>query len=171
MKNPVLLILAVYFLAVSCKSTSAVPQDNALKTELAKYRNQVESLDRQLAEKDQRIQQLLNEKNQLNRDLTSAETSLQSVTEQLQETSDDYGVWFRVQIGAYEDRRIDKSLETTDQMTLEERDELQKVVLGRFRVYEDAKRLQEQLKGMGLDDAWIVSYKDGRRVPIEEVRY
>ncbi len=171
MRKHFLLILAVAAVAVSCKSTSGLSDESAaMRRDLAQARGQVDNLNQQLAEKDQRINQLLNEKNQVGRDLTAAQSKLQEVTEQLQETSDDYGVWFRVQIGAYEGRRIDKSLETTDQMSLEERDELQKIALGRFRNYDDAKRLQEHLKSVGLSDAWIVSYRDGERVPIEEVR-
>jgi hypothetical protein len=88
----------------------------------------------------------------------------------MQAASDNYGVWFRVQIGAYEERRIDKSLETTDQLTLEQQNALQKVALGRFRNYADAKQLQSQLQAMGVKGAWVVSYRDGVRVPIETVR-
>lgn len=86
----------------------------------------------------------------------------------MQASSDDYGIWFRVQIGAYKNRQIDKNLETTDELSLEKPNDIQKVSLGRFRQYEDAKRLKTQLKGMGLKDAWIVSYKDGKRISIEE---
>lgn len=118
------------------------------------------------AEKNALENQLANSQSQL----ASAQQNLKEVTKQMQATSDNYGVWFRVQIGAYQDRRIDNSLETTDQLSLEERNELQKIALGRFRNYDDAKRLQTQLQEMGLKDAWVVSYKDGERVPIEQVR-
>ncbi|GJM34147.1 MAG: hypothetical protein DHS20C18_31480 [Saprospiraceae bacterium] len=103
-------------------------------------------------------------------ELANLQGQLSAVTQKMQESSDDYGVWFRVQIGAYEGGHIDKSLETTNELSLEERNKLQKVALGRFRNYADAKQLQTQLQAKGLKDAWIVSYKDGVRVPIEEVK-
>lgn len=106
----------------------------------------------------------------LNQELKYSQEQLASMTRQMQEASDDFGVWFRVQIGAYEDRAIDNELETTEGLSLEGDDDLQKVVLGRFRTYEKAKRLQDHLKTMGVADAWIVTYKDGERVPIESVR-
>lgn len=106
----------------------------------------------------------------LQNQLINTQGDLAEMTRQMQETSDDYGVWFRVQIGAYEERHIDNRLETTDQLSLEKKDDLQKIALGRFRDYADAKQLQSQLQAMGLKDAWVVSYKDGVRVPIETVK-
>ena len=105
----------------------------------------------------------------LNQELKYTQEQLASVTQQMQAASDDFGVWFRVQIGAYEDRAIDSELETTEGLSLEGDDDLQKIVLGRFRTYEKAKRLQDHLKTMGVADAWIVTYQDGERVPIESV--
>lgn len=116
------------------------------------------------------ISQLRAENAALQNQLTTTQRDLMAMTERMQETSDDFGVWFRVQIGAYEERHIDERLETTDQLSLEERNELQKIALGRFRNYNDAKQLQSQLQAMGLKDAWVVSYKDGVRVPIEAVK-
>jgi hypothetical protein len=106
----------------------------------------------------------------LNQELKYTQEQLANMTQQMQAASDDFGVWYRVQIGAYEDRSIDSDLETTEGLSLEGDDDLQKVVLGRFRTYEKAKRLQDHLKTMGVADAWIVTYKDGERVPIESVR-
>lgn len=116
------------------------------------------------------IDELRAENNALKNQLTIAQSDLVKMTQKMQETSDDFGVWFRVQIGAYENRHIDQRLETTDELSLEERNELQKIALGRFRNYDDAKQLQSQLQEMGLKDAWVVSYKDGERVPIETVK-
>jgi hypothetical protein len=48
-------------------------------------------------------------------------------------------------------------------------DGLQKIVLGRFRDYQKAKQLQTQIQNLGIKDAWIASYEDGVRVPIEQV--
>ncbi len=79
------------------------------------------------------------------------------------------GVVFRVQIGAYSKRQISGALDTSENLELEESEAVQKVVVGQFREYEPAKELRDQLREMGVKDAWVVSYRDGIRVPIEEV--
>ena len=169
MKKFALILLVVGFVGTSCKQTAEVPAANMVsKNELEQVKRQLDRSNKLVSEKDAKLNQLMEENEQLKSQLATVQKSLQDVSTQLEATSDDFGVWFRVQIGAYEGRRIDKELETTDDLALEEKDELQKVVLGRFRDYDAAKQLQEQLSGMGLKDAWIVSYKDGVRVSIEE---
>ena len=103
-------------------------------------------------------------------EMASTKGELDVVTRQMQASSDNYGVWYRVQIGAFGKRRVDTDLQTTDQLSLETTDDLQKTVLGRYRNYDDAKELKDHLVSIGLKDAWIVSYKDGKRVSIEEAR-
>ena len=154
----------------SCKQTQELPQENMVaKSELDQYKRQVERLRAELAQKEAQIQQLTTDKGNLQSEVASTKAELNEVSRQMQASSDDYGVWFRVQIGAYGDRRISEDLQTTDQMALEG-DDVQKVALGRFRNYDDAKALQTHLKDIGLKDAWVVSYKDGERVPIESVK-
>ncbi|MEN0004102.1 MAG: hypothetical protein AAF798_08165 [Bacteroidota bacterium] len=172
--------ISLLFLTFSCKSAkdiSQTPEYQAAQRDLVNCQNDVERLKTQLQEteatlnsKDQTKGQLQGKINQLQDQLATTQRNLDMVSQQVQETSDDYGVWFRVQIGAYEQNQIDQSLQTTDQFALEGGDELQKIVLGRFRQYDEAKRLKDHLKTKGLKDAWIVSYKDGERVPIEAVK-
>lgn len=160
----------VVLLAFSCSTPKEVtPKEPTVsKRQLEKCEDQLSSLQNQLNDKDASIRQLQQENQNLGSKIAANEQELQRVTAKMQESSDDYGIWFRVQIGAYKDRRIDKDLETTDELSLEEREDIQKISLGRFRNYEDAKKLKNELKGMGLKDAWIVSYKDGKRITIEE---
>lgn len=157
-------------LAFSCKSTKETTssEPTVKKRQLEKCEDQLAQLEAQLSDKETVIRQLESQNQELGSQIAATERQLQTVTAKMQASSDDYGIWFRVQIGAYENRRIDDNLETTDELSLEEKQNLQKVSLGRFRQYEDAKRLKTQLQGMGLKDAWIVSYKDGQRIPIEE---
>ena len=51
----------------------------------------------------------------------------------------------------------------------EEMQELRKYVIGNFRNYEDANVLKRYLREMGVEDAWIVPYRDGKRVPLKDV--
>ena len=41
--------------------------------------------------------------------------------------------------------------------------------LGEFRDYWEADKFKKYLREMGVKDAWIVPYKDGKRVPIKDV--
>lgn len=142
---------------------------NTTQQALAQARSQMGNTSGQASQLQSENAALRNDLANAQAQLASTESQLATVTQQMQASSDNYGVWFRVQIGAYEQRQIDQDLQTTDQLELERRNEMQKVSLGRFRKYEDAKKLQTQLQGMGLRDAWVVSYKDGQRVPIETV--
>ena len=170
MKKPIyFLALLIALSSYSCKSTKVPQEDPAMTKKIRQLESQVTQLNGDLASKSAQVGDLENQNRQLNTEMNVMKKALADVTAQMQESSDDYGVWFRVQIGAYEGQKVDQNLQTTDQLGLEG-DDLQKIVLGRFRSYDDAKRLQTQLQSVGLKDAWIVSYKDGARVPISEVR-
>jgi chromosome segregation ATPase len=129
-----------------------------------------EALDQEANQQRQVARELQAENNSLTQELQYTREQLASMTQQMQTASDDYGVWFRVQIGAYEQRNIDSELNTSEDLALENKDNVQKISVGRFRQYDKAKRLQDQLKSMGVKDAWIVTFKDGKRVPIESVK-
>lgn len=76
------------------------------------------------------------------------------------------GIAFTVQIGAYKNTNL-SDYTNADLETQEGK--VNKYILGVFRKYDEAEQLKIHLKNMGLKDAWIVSYKDGQRVKIEEV--
>ena len=80
-----------------------------------------------------------------------------------------FGTVFRVQIGAYEKNYIPDNLDTSDSMTLELSDGMQKVMVGQFRDYQEAKELMKHMKKVGLGDAWVVAYVDGSRVKLNDV--
>ncbi len=172
---PLFMILISIGLTSCGASKELTSEVNAAKSSLQQCQDEVAQLQRELAQaknslggSGDQLTQIQAENQSLRSQLNSMQGQLATVTQQMQASSDDYGTWFRVQIGAYEERRIDNSLETTDQLSLETRNDLQKVALGRFRVYEDAKQLQTQLQAMGLKDAWVVSYQDGQRISIEQ---
>ena len=183
--HSILAALSLFVLLSACGASKQLTAEaEAAKASLNDCQTQLAQTERQLttareelaaaqtraANASNRADNLRAENETLQSQLVAMQNQLENVTQQMQAASDDYGVWFRVQIGAYEERRIDQSLQTTDQLALEQQNNLQKIVLGRFRNYEDAKQLQSQLQAMGVKGAWVVSYRDGVRVPIEEVR-
>jgi hypothetical protein len=51
----------------------------------------------------------------------------------------------------------------------EDQDGVKKYTIAAFRDYWEADLFKKYLREMGVNDAWIVSYKDGVRVQIESV--
>ena len=77
------------------------------------------------------------------------------------------GVVFRIQIGAYQGVDLQQYGEQSN-FDVEKAEGLQKFSIGAFRDYQQAEGLKRYLQEMGVKDAWIVSYKDGVRVNINE---
>lgn len=84
--------------------------------------------------------------------------------------NDQEGIVFKVQIGAFKNKDLSKFLEAGDNFSGEtDESGLKRYSLGVFRNYWEADTFKKYLREMGVKDAWIVSFKDGQRVPIKEV--
>lgn len=174
----ILLSLSLGFFAFSCKSSAELAQkyetaqqdlDNC-REKAQQYAARVENLSKDSESYREKMNEMQQEYGQMRNKLADTQAALESVTRELQATSDDYGTWFRVQIGAFEDPKIDSDLQTNEEgLGVENSNDLQKIVLGRFRDYNKAKQLQTQIQTLGIKDAWIASYEDGVRVPIEQL--
>ena len=141
------------------------------KKENALLVNEINQLRSQAGNSDQQFDQLRNDLEMANQRLMEANARIDELSSQpAPAPKEDYmsGVVFRVQLGAYKDRQIAERLEPGENMAMEDSDDLQKIVVGQFRDYEKASRLKKNLIAMGLDDAWIVSYRDGMRISIDE---
>lgn len=146
----------------------------------AQLKAQVQQLEQRLANtstnQDQyqtRISTLESERDQLAYQLEAAQRSIQELTEKVKDLPTGMedarkGTIYRVQIGAFKEREIAEDLNTSDMLKLDREGDLQKVVIGLFRDYDRASRLRTQLREMGVRDAWIVTYRDGRRINIEK---
>jgi len=83
---------------------------------------------------------------------------------------DDSGVVFKVQIGAFRNKDLSKYFDNTENFSGEtDEDGVQKITLGRFRDYWESDTFKKYLREMGVSDAWIVPYKDGKRVAMKDV--
>lgn len=120
----------------------------------------------------QKIAQLEREVSQLNGDLMAAEEKARQISLQQEDLATKglaMGTIFRVQIGAYAEKSLPGDLDTAeDDMEVEEADGLQKIMVGQFREISKAEELQEYMKTIGVSDAWIVPYRDGVRITMEE---
>lgn len=141
-------------------------ENDQLQQEAERLRAASNQKERQLVELEQQV-------SNLTRQLRDAEDALAARPQEPQRPLDTdaivMGVVYKVQIGAYEKRRLEGDLADSQNLTVEEKNSLQKVAVGQFRDYGKAKELRDQLRAMGVKDAWVVSYRDGVRVPIEDV--
>lgn len=79
------------------------------------------------------------------------------------------GVVFRVQIGALTEEEYDRPIPSGFTMDVEEKNNLSRMVIGYYRDYDEADTFKKLMRKLGIRTAWIVPYKDGRRVPLKEV--
>ena len=80
------------------------------------------------------------------------------------------GIAFKVQIGAFQNKDLSKYLTKSDSFFGEVgEDGLMRYTLGVFTDYWEADTFKKYMREMGVSDAWIISYRDGVRVPIKEV--
>lgn len=79
------------------------------------------------------------------------------------------GVLFKVQIGSFKNKDLTKYFQNNKNFSGEiDEDGAKKYTLGIFKEYWEADNFKKYLRDMGVKDAWIVSYKDGRRVNIKD---
>ncbi|GIV39615.1 MAG: hypothetical protein KatS3mg033_1415 [Thermonema sp.] len=138
-----------------------VEEQEEIKEKINQTRQELEMLRSQLSEKDSRLAQLREENQQL-------EQQRQEVDATSRQGPDERGVYFRVQVGAYE--RIDLSSRITQEADMKVEDEggIKKYTIGYFNDYWEADKFKKYLQSMGIKDAWIVAYRDGVRVDIKE---
>ncbi|WP_375559584.1 SPOR domain-containing protein [Bernardetia sp. OM2101] len=138
--------------------------------EAYKLEKQVVSTSQALAEREQQI-------DSLEQALTAATGGANdsSTTENSDASSsngaDDYskGTVYRVQVGAFRNKDLMKFVGHRRFHAEEDQDGVKKYTIAAFRDYWEADLFKKYLREMGVNDAWIVSYKDGVRVQIESV--
>lgn len=80
------------------------------------------------------------------------------------------GVVYKVQIGTFRNKDLSKYFDNNPNFSGDvDADGTKKYTLGNFTDYWEADRFKKYLREMGVKDAWIVAYKDGRRVDIKDV--
>lgn len=82
------------------------------------------------------------------------------------------GLVFKIQIGAYKQRDLSDVMEGDNPQEAFEQEQSEGVnmyTLRHFKDYWKANKFKKELRAMGLKDAWIVAYKDGKRVPLKAV--
>jgi hypothetical protein len=78
------------------------------------------------------------------------------------------GIFFEVMITSFESFKLDKDDANLKRLNYTTHDGVNYMTLGKFRDLEDAKFYIDDLKKIGINDAFVVSKLDGKRVSIHE---
>ncbi|OEK06928.1 hypothetical protein [Roseivirga misakiensis] len=151
----------------------------AQKAQIAASQGEIENLERQLSSKDDKISELQKQVTRMQAAYQVSQREINNLKSQPnrlpmkveRDGGEDFsvGVVFKVQVGAFRKIDLNKYANSSKDFSEEEMEELRKYVIGNFRNYDDANVLKRYLREMGVEDAWIVPYRDGKRVPLKDV--
>ncbi len=139
----------------------------SLRQQVSGYETEAGDLQSQLSTAEASAEQAYQEIQQLRQQITSLEAN-QRPDEVITDQPVVQGVIFQVQLGAYAQNRVDPDMATGDALDLTDQNGMQKVVVSRFRTYQNAANLRDRLKQMGVKDAFVVAMNDGQRIEIQE---
>lgn len=89
----------------------------------------------------------------------------------LESSSYYHGVFYEIQIGAFEDFNLDAYRgQFVNLRPAGKTDNLDRYTLGKFKDYEQANRFLKDIRRMGIKDAFMLAKIDGERVTIKEAR-
>ncbi len=150
-------------------------ENSSLKSEVSSIQGQLSSLQSSMGTKDAKIAELTEQNRKMEAQVNAARKAIakakqESASQPAGSTISDDGVVFKVQIGAFRNKDLSKYFENNDNFGGEtDADGVQKITLGKFKDYWEADTFKKYLREMGVNDAWIVPYKDGTRVPMKDV--
>jgi hypothetical protein len=80
------------------------------------------------------------------------------------------GVTYKVQIGSFKNKDLTKYFDNNPNFSGEvDADGTKKYTLGVFTDYWEADKFKKALREMGVKGAWVVPYKNGKRVNLKDV--
>lgn len=79
------------------------------------------------------------------------------------------GYYYRVQLGAYKNFQVKNKPAIKDESITEEKaDGMNKYVVGVFKTFEEADAFKNDMRKMGMKDAFVVPFKDSKRITHKE---
>lgn len=121
-------------------------------------------------------QQPINNNQQLTTNQEQATTTLKTTIEQNNAMPVDSGIVFKVQIGAFKEEVplaiANQFLQIANKGIKNYKDEngLTIYTVGVFKNYEDANKIKSEVITSGVVDAFIVAYRDGKKISVEEAK-
>ena len=163
------------------KSTSP-EQFKALYDEQDELQAQISNLNTEVSGLESQIIDLEADNEKLKIELEDMEKAAQaSAVAEAQSTSegayDQYtqegatGIIYKVQVGAFKSFDITKYFDKHKNFSGDvDADGTMKYTLGVFNEYWEADKFKKYLRDMGVAGAWVVAYKDGKRVNMKDAR-
>ncbi len=150
-----------------------IEEKESAQSQLSSLNQKYSDLQASVSDKDARITELEDQLSQARSQLTSTRAELAALKESPAPANPmDFskGVIFKVQIGAFKNKDLQKYFENNPNFGGEVKEnEPQKITIGIFRDYWEADKFKKYMREMGVKDAWIVPYRDGQRVEIKDV--
>lgn len=157
---------------------SLLEENKSLKGQVSSLKKEVSGVDDRIKDKDDQIAQYQDQVSSLRSELAAAKKKAAEASTDTGKTrgggggsniQESKGVVFKVQIGAFRNKDLTKYLNKSKNFGGEEENGVRKYTIGVFRDYWEADTFKKYMREMGVKDAFIVSYKDGKRVPIKQV--
>ena len=153
---------------------SLVDENKGLKSQIARLNDELSTNDAANKERNDQIAQYEAQMKEMRKQMAASAKKAKEVTtsrsSMTKKRPDVKGIAFKVQIGAFQNKDLSKYLDKSDSFFGEVgEDGLMRYTLGVFRDYWEADTFKKYMREMGVSDAWIISYRDGVRVPIKEV--
>lgn len=140
-----------------------VEEKEALSTEVIKLKQENEVLKAQVSDLNTKLKaaQAAQEERQQAAAAAAANVPVNTMAAK--------GVIYKVQIGAFKNKDLSKYFENNKNFSGEiDADGTKKYTLGSFPTYWEADNFKKYLREMGVSDAWVVAYKDGKRIELKD---
>lgn len=149
-------------------------ENESLKAEKAASTNNQQDAQIKLSEKTEQYNKLWEEYENYKKSVSTATAPAKNEVDATLNNNDNKerlyrGVIFKVQIGAFRNKDLTKYFENNKNFSGEVEEGVKKYTLGYFNDYWEADNFKKYLREMGVKDAWIVPYKNGKRVNIRDV--
>ena len=151
-------------------------ENASLKSEVSSIQGQLSSIQASMGDKDAKIAEHTEQNRKMEAQVNAAKKAIAKAKQEAETQPATHavigedGVVFKVQIGAFRNKDLSKYFENNENFGGESDDDgVQKITLGLFRDYWEADTFKKYLREMGVNDAWIVPYKDGTRVAMKDV--
>ena len=137
-------------------------------TKVVDLSGKVREMEGTISERDARITELEEQLSRMRGELASCNSQLVQLREApavVNPMDFSKGVVFKVQVGAFKNKDLQKYFDNNPNFGGEARKEPtdpQKITIGIFRDYWEADTFKKYMRDMGVKDAWIVPYRDGR---------
>lgn len=126
---------------------------------------------------DESLKDLQSEQAKLNAEISAVKARIDSINRAKQEKVNvvlgvpKSGTVFSVQIGAYNQSQFSHLLQQQygGKLIEVEENSMKKYLLGFYDSYEEAQQHRDNVRQLGIRQAWVVIYRDGQRIAIEEV--